>query len=92
MEREEPHYQMFTDIFSRLIIRDAVRTGEDKNNETEVMKYAVTNEKATKSVHFAEKNVKEVCFFFCSEKGPHSRKSCMSRTERQKSCVILNCE
>ena len=63
MEREEPHYQMFTDIFSRLIIRDAVRTGEDKNNETEVMKYAVTDEKATKSVHFAEKNVKGVFNF-----------------------------
>ena len=90
MEREEPHYRMFTDIFSRLIIRDAVRTGEDKNNETEVMKYAVTDEKATKSVHFAEKNVKEV-LLFCSEKGSHCRKSCLSRTKRQIFCVILNC-
>ena len=68
MEREEPHYRMFTDIFSRLIIRDAVRTGEDKNNETEVMKYAVTDEKATKSVHFAENNVKEVFFYFAVKK------------------------
>ena len=62
MEQEEPAYRMFTDIFSRLIIRDTVekntKSQENENspistpsptsnNDPGVMKYAVAEEKVT---------------------------------------------
>ena len=34
LESEEPVYRMFTDILSRFIIRDAVRTPENTQTET----------------------------------------------------------
>jgi len=60
LEQEEPAYRMFTDIFSRLIIRDTVekntKSQENENspistptsnNDPGVMKYAVAEEKVT---------------------------------------------
>ena len=68
---------MFTDIFSRLIIRDTVEnntsqnessTVSTSNNDPGVMKYAVAEEKVTinKKVQFTEEpkeKVKDVNFY-----------------------------
>ena len=41
MEREEPVYRMFTDILSRFIIRDTIRTSPDHELHTHsAVKYA----------------------------------------------------
>ena len=76
MEQEEPAYRMFTDIFSRLIIRDTVekttKSQENENspistptsnNDPGVMKYAVAEEKVTinkKKVQFTEDEKEKV--------------------------------
>ena len=76
MEQEEPAYRMFTDIFSRLIIRDTVekntKSQENENspistptsnNDPGVMKYAVAEEKVTinkKKVQFTEDEMEKV--------------------------------
>ena len=44
MEREEPVYRMFTDILSRFIIRDTIRTSPDHELHTpSSVKYATQN-------------------------------------------------
>ena len=76
MEQDEPAYRMFTDIFSRLIIRDTVekntKSQENENspistptsnNDPGVMKYAVAEEKVTinkKKVQFTEDEKEKV--------------------------------
>ena len=76
LEQEEPAYRMFTDIFSRLIIRDTVekntKSQENENspistptsnNDPGVMKYAVAEEKVTinkKKVQFTEDEMEKV--------------------------------
>ena len=76
LEQEEPAYRMFTDIFSRLIIRDTVekntKSQENENspistptsnNDPGVMKYAVAEEKVTinkKKVQFTEDEKEKV--------------------------------
>ena len=69
MESEEPVYRMFTDILSRFIIRDAVRTPEHTQTETltpSSVKYEQKSEEnnGKPKVTFKEEQPKHVTFDF----------------------------